>query len=59
MNGHAHSSSKEPRTWIAYRIRGAKATWLGHVEAAGREAAIATVAAAVPAVCIVVQQVVS
>jgi len=37
---------KKPRTWIAYRIRGAKAAWLGHVEAADREAAIATVAAA-------------
>jgi hypothetical protein len=59
MNGQALSPSKEPRAWVAYRIRGAKATWLGHVEAADRDAAIATAAVefGVPAVSIIVQQV--
>jgi len=52
-------SPPKPRTWIAYRVRGAKAAWLGHVEAADREAAIVAAAAefGVPAVCIIVQQV--
>jgi hypothetical protein len=51
--------SQKPRTWIAYRVRGAKAARLGHVEAHTMEAAIAAAAAEydVPAARILVQQV--
>jgi hypothetical protein len=50
---------KKPRTWIAYRICGAKAAWLGHVEAPTMEAAISAAAReyGVPPSRILVQQV--
>jgi hypothetical protein len=38
-------ASPKPRDWIAYRMRGAKAVWLGHVKAPTMEEAIAEAAA--------------
>jgi hypothetical protein len=51
---------QEPRTWIAYRIRGAKAAWLGHIEAPDEASAIAAAAFEyrVPASRILVREVV-
>ena len=40
----ARRPSRKPQTWLAYRIRGAKAELLGHVEAPTREEAIAAAA---------------
>jgi hypothetical protein len=55
----AHRPSRKPQTWLAYRIRGAKAELLGHVYAPTMEGAIAAAAAEyrVPASRILVQQV--
>jgi hypothetical protein len=36
---------QEPRAWTAYAIRGAKAAWLGHIEAPDEAGAIAAAAA--------------
>ena len=36
MSASSPVPSKPSRTWMAYRIRGANATWLGHVQAANR-----------------------
>jgi hypothetical protein len=49
----------KPRTWLAYRVRGAKAELLGHVDAPDEAAAIAAAAEEyrVPASKILVQQV--
>ena len=60
MSARRPAPPKEPRTWIAYRVRGAKAEWLGHVEAPTMEAAIAAPSAeyGVPPNRILVQQVV-
>jgi hypothetical protein len=41
----ARIPSRRPPTWVAYRVRGAKAAWLGHVEAPTMEAAITAAAA--------------
>ena len=42
--GARHPSRSKPRTWLAYRIRGAKASMLGHVTAATMDEAIAVAA---------------
>ena len=44
MSARTPALPKKPRTWVAYRVRGAKAAWLGHVEASTMEDAIATAA---------------
>jgi hypothetical protein len=44
MSARAPSPPK-PQTWLAYRIRGAKAEQLGHVEAPDEDGAIAMAAA--------------
>jgi hypothetical protein len=55
----AHRPSRKPQTWLAYRIRGAKAELLGHVYASTMEEAIAVAAEEyrVPPSRIMVQQV--
>jgi hypothetical protein len=59
MSARRRLPPAKPREWIAYRVRGAKAAWLGHVRAPTMEAAIATAAAqyGVPAARILVQQI--
>jgi hypothetical protein len=59
MSASPPAPPKRPSTWIAYRIRGAKAVWLGQVEAVDRDAAIFVAAAefGVPAVCVIVQRI--
>jgi hypothetical protein len=59
MSASPPAPPKLPRTWIAYRIRDTKATWLGQVQAVDRQAAVAAAAVefGVPTVSITVQQV--
>ncbi|HWE15557.1 MAG TPA: hypothetical protein VG758_00015 [Hyphomicrobiaceae bacterium] len=45
MSARTPSPPKKLQTWLAYRMRGAKAELLGHVEAPDEEAAIAAAAA--------------
>ena len=56
MSSRRPAPSK-PLTWIAYRVRGAKAALLGHVQATSMEEAVAmaSVEFGVPAAWIVVQ----
>jgi membrane-bound lytic murein transglycosylase B len=51
---------RSPQDWIAYRIGGRKAAWLGHIKAATMDNAIAEAAKefGVPARRILVQQLV-
>ena len=57
--GARHPSRSKNQTWLAYRIRGAKASMLGHVTAATMDEAIAVAAQEyrVPPSRILVQQV--
>ena len=58
MRTRRPAPSKPPLiTWIAYRLRGAKAAQLGHVEAPDMESAVAAAAAefGVPASRVLVQ----